>query len=420
MNTQALPRKSSLAAATAIAKRLLIPSILLPQLVLLALPGCTVDVDPGDEPLEDVAEEPAALPSVPVMVYDATKRGKVYSTIAASGVTFTQDNYDAVIIDVSSGSTETLTPIVNQFLKDGKQVVLDSSGQPNDRLAIAELGGAVAGIKLPEAALSIVQTATDAFAVTPIVDGAASLTVDNASAGNTALAVVGGQYLPPQEGDVEAHALVGPMAATDTILRSRFQGSGKPVPAVIPVIVDNNATHLTSGFRGSNLQRYLYRGDLQRCPSNGTQVCPMSWGEQYSRTVSHGLNIGVSIQKVFEKLTGGVTLGYSLSVSTSRTLQWSTGANLNPGWTGRPVSYIWRRTGYGNVKNAYIFQSRKTQVSPCRPLADCKVHRDTYVRQPNTVVGTWSANVVLNQGSPTNTFNTFRGTTDPNVYIFDK
>jgi hypothetical protein len=380
--------------------------------LFLAAPGCVV----GE--VDEAASQPAetAPSTVSILVYDPSKQGQVRAAMMAAHAEFVTEGYQAVIVDVGSATSATLMPIIQRFLDDGKQVVLDSSGGPTDRLAIAELGAAVAGIALRESALSIVQTAPGAFAVTPIVSSAASLIAGESSVGNSPLAVLGRPYSAP----AADFSVVGSTAnATDTITQYHYQGHGKPSPAKTPVLLDNKATYLRTGFTGVDKKRYLFRGDLQLCPANGTQVCEMVWGKQYSRSIAHGLNIAATFSKVWEKLSGGVTVGYSLTVTNMQTLLWSTGASLNPGWTGRPVAYIWRRTGQGNVKNAYNFVSRRTVVSPCRPTADCKAHYDTYVRQPDTLVGTWLADVVLNQGSPTNTFNTFRGNADPNVYIFD-
>jgi hypothetical protein len=404
-----------LAPFASLCKHLLMQSLLWPSL-LLAAPGCVV----GE--VDETANRPAeAAPSeVSILVYDPSKQGQVRSAMIAAGAEFVSEGYQAVIVDVGSASTATLAPIVERFLKDGKQVVLDSSDGPTDRIAIAELGAAVAGIALQESALSIVQNAPDAFTVTPIIGSSPSLIAAESNAGNSPLAVLGQRYSAPTSNLSAQTSVAGTTAsASDTYVRMQFQNHGKPTPPKTPVLLDNNATYLETGFTGVQEKRYLYRGSPQACPASGTQVCEMSWAEQYARSITHGLNIGVTFSKVYEKLTGGVTLGYSLAVTNMKTLVWTTGASLNPGWTGRPVSYIWRRTGNGKVKNVYNFVSRESRTIACRPWGDCKRHYDTYVRQPDTQVGTWSAYVVLNQGDPTNSYNTFRGAADPFVYTFE-
>jgi hypothetical protein len=146
----------------------------------------------------------------------------------------------------------------------------------------------------------------------------------------------------------------------------------------------------------------------------------MTWGKSFTKSVAHGTSVSVNFaNKLTEKLTGGVTLGYSLTVTKSHTLSGSNSVNIKPGWTARPVSYLHRKRGSGNVKNAYVFQSRRKVHSPCRPSGGCYAVHDTYVRQPNTVVGTWSANVIVNQGATTNSWNTYNGALDPTVYVFD-
>jgi Ricin-type beta-trefoil lectin domain len=397
-------------------KRLLIPSLLMPSF-FFAAPGCVV----GE--VDEAANQPAetAPPTASILVYDPSRQGQVRAAMMASRAEFVTEGYNTVIVDVGSASPATLVPIIQRFLDDGKQVVLDSSGGPTDRLAIAELGAAVAGIALQESALSIVQTAPGAFAVTPIVSSSASLIAGESTSGNSPLAVLGRPYSAPTAAPADDWSVVGSTAnALDFTTKVLYQGHGQPTPLAIPVLLDNQATYLQKTFVGLDKKRYLFRGDLQMCPANGTQVCEMSWGKQYSRSVSHGLNIGATFSQAWEKLTGGVTVGYNLTVTQMQTLQWLTGASLNPGWTGRPVSFIWRHTGTGDVKNAYNFLSRRTIETSCRPTLDCKTHHDTYVRLADKVVGVWFADVVLNQGSPTNSFNTFRGNADPNTYIFDQ
>lgn len=407
-------------------RRLLIPSLLLPQLVLAAA-GCIGGEEGGPE--EGTGDEVAATEcktgaakTVPILVYDPSKQGRVRATLAAAGANFVTAGYDAVLVDVDAANASSLAPVVTRFLGEGKHIVLDSSGSAAERAAIGELAGSVAGMAAQETALSIIQTSPDAFTVTPL-DTTPTFGVYSETTGNLPLAV-----LAAKDGSICAapaveQSVVGPVAAAaDTYLKRTYRGHGQPYPKVIHVLVDNKAVHQQTGFTGSELKRYLYRGDLQLCPSSGgSNFCNMTWGESYSKAIAHGTSISVKfpLDKIVSRLTGDVTLGYSLTITNTRTLTWSNSVNIARGYTARPVSYILRRSGYGNVKNAYVFQSRKSQIVPCRPTLDCYYYNDTYVRQPDTVVGTWLANVTLNQGSPTNSWNVFRGTTDPNSYTFD-
>lgn len=393
-------------------KRLVLTSVLLPSLLLTA--GCGEQGSWAEDGAGD-PQEPDLSPGA-IAVYNPSKRGMVQAAMEAAGTSFVTDNYGTVLIHVDGSSTASLVPVVTHFLNEGKQVVLDSNGGHAERSAIGELAAAVAGIAAQEAALSIVQDAPGAFTVTPIADATAAAGLSEYGPGNTPVAVLGTSS--PALGSLDDSVS---MLSTDTITKSGFQGSGQPAPPIVPSYVDNKVTHIQKGSSGSLLKRYLFVGNPQECPVDGTNNCPMSWGESYSRAVAQGTTISVNLSnKLTEKLTGSVTLGYSLTVTKTHTLTWSNGTNIQPGWTARPVSYLWRKSGYGDVKNAYVFKSRTKTPSACRPSGGCYRITDLYERQPNTIVGTWSANIAQNQGAPTSSWNTFRGAVDPNVYTFDR
>lgn len=273
-------------------------------------------------------------------------------------------------------------------------------------------------MKANEASLSIVRPAPGAFTVTPIVVG-------SDDGGNTPLAVLrmvsaraeGCASVGAQDATASA---VSSAAAADTITMRSFQGAGRPEPRTVRTYIDNNATYGLTSRSGPLLKRYLWRGNPQRCPTGGTVNCTMTWGQEYSKSIAHGTSVTVDFgAQLTEALTGRVEIGYSLTLTKSYTLAWSNAVTIQRGWSARPVSYLTRQRGIGTVKNAYVFQNRSKIASPCRPTGGCFQVTDTYVRQPNTTVGTWSANVALNQGAPTNSWNTYSGTIDPTVYVFD-
>jgi hypothetical protein len=403
----------------AILKKLLISSFLLPQL-MLATSGCQgLDDETSAEEAADPGEagnckgDEATVFSV--LLHAPAKQGLVQSAATAAGVQFTAENYESVIINVEGETAASLVPVVNSFLDGGKQVVLDSNGGLTDRATIGEITAEVAGMKADEASLSIVRPAPGAFTVTPIIVG-------SDDGGNTPLAVL--RMVSARAAgcaSAEPQAVVAPSAAaTDTITIRTFQGRGQPEPATVRTYIDNNATYGQTSSSGSLLKRYIWRGNPQRCPTGGTINCTMTWGEEYSKSIAHGTSVTVDFGAQLTKvLTGRVEIGYSLTLTKSYTLAWSNAVNIKRGWSARPVSYLTRKRGAGSVKNAYVFQDRKKIASPCRPIGGCYQVTDTYVRQPNTSVGTWSANVALNQGSPTNSWNTYNGSIDPTVYVFD-
>lgn len=398
---------------TSFFKNLLLSSILLPQFLLA---GCVVGLDEAgglDDEAGDCEEAGPAL--VPTFLHDPSREGLVQSALTAAGATFVTDDFQAVIINVDGSDAATLAPVVTFFLDEGKQIVLDSSGGDAERVVIGEIAGAVTGLAAREAALSIIEDTPGAFVVTPIDTAGQFDSSDDDASGNTPLKVLA-------SGDAEIGSTCptsddAPQTfASDTTTRRSYQGRNKPAPRRIPVLVDNNAIHHQTHFSGSEERRYLFVGDPQYCPLGTPDNCSMSWGESYSKSIAHSTKIDVSFSNAFtEALTGGVTIGYSLTVTNSRTLSWSNRIPVAPGYSARPVSYVLRRTGHGKVKNAYIFQSRRKIHSPCRPSGGCYSVIDTYVRERNTEVGTWIADVALNEGRPTNSWVVFRGERDPNL-----
>lgn len=399
----------------------LLSSAMLFSPLLLAAAGCVV----GEEDLlndqsgeEGAAPDCTAYTTKPIFVYDPSKRGRALASLSAAGANLVTGNADTILIHIDGSNASSLTPIITRLLDEKKHIVLDSDGDEASRSAIGTLAGSVAGLAANETALSILQYEPGAFTVTPL-DLSPTYGVSSETTGNRPLAL-----LAPTEagcGASEAAPVTASdvTAAADTITKYRYQQRNQPRPPIVYHLVDNKATHVRTGFTGSDLKRYLYRGDIQTCPS-GVNKCTMSWSRSESKAVAHGTSVNVKLgAKLTEKLSADVSWGYSLTVTTTRTLTWTNAIELASGWSGRPVSYIWRRSGYGDVKNAYVFKSRRTVHSACRPGGGCYAHYDTYERQPNTTVATWSAHVVLNQGSPTNSWNTFRGNTDPNSYTFD-
>jgi hypothetical protein len=204
------------------------------------------------------------------------------------------------------------------------------------------------------------------------------------------------------------------IAMAETITKSYFQGKGQPTPAIIPALIDNNATYIKSSDDAKQSTRYLYVGPLQKCPSVGVTGCMVSFSETITKQVARGTNIDVNLTgPLTEKLTSAVKLGFSYTVTDSRAMTWSTGATLLPGFNSRPVSYVIRVRGNGDVKNAFIHTGRTKVASACRPSGGCFRITDTYVRMPNTKVGGWLADLPVNS-SPTTTYKTFRGEIDPN------
>ena len=413
--------------------RLLLASALLPPL-LLAAPGCTTQDGDLDDQVEDDSAPPAdAVPmdcdakgpsTIPIFVYDRSKQGRVLASLAATNPNLVTDGYEAVLIHVDASNASSLAPAVTSFLNQQKHIVLDSSGDLDARRAIAELAGAVTGMEAQETALSILQYAPGSFTITPL-DTNPTFGVASETTGNKPLALLGSRERaacaqPADSADAAVSALVGGAVstATDSITKIRIQPTGKPTPPIVYHYIDNKVTHALSGTSGSDLKRYLYRGDVQKCPSGGTK-CNMSFSRSFAKAVANGTSVSVKLGgKLTELLTGDVTLGYSLTLTNTKTLTWTNAVEIKPGLSARPVSYLWRRSGYGNVKNAYVFKGRTSRGGPCRP-AGCTIHTDTYTRDPSVSVATWSAYVPLNQGSPTNSWNIFSGNSDPNSYTFD-
>lgn len=408
--------------------RILLSALLWPQL-LLAFPGCVgedgeLGVDDGDGLQTEVGAKAdcaaTASSTVPIYLYSPSKQGQVRAALTAGGARFVERDFAAVLIDVEGASAASLSPVVANFLQDGKRVVLDSSGSPAARRTIGELAFSTAGLSAPAAALSIDRNSAQTFMVTEI-NLAPSFAASDSGLGNTPLALLADPD-SSQVASCEAATSELTAAAAETTTRRKFQSRSQPAPAIVRYLYDNKTSYPRLNFVGSNYRRYLYVGDIQRCSSSqGNSGCEFSWGQSYTKEVSHGTSVSVKFGgKLAEAVTGEVELGYSLTLTNSRTLSWSNTHLIQRGYSARPVSYVIRQNGTGNVKNAFVWKNRTSVHSPCRPSGGCYWHTDHYTREPNTVVGTWTAEIVLNGGATTNTWMVFRGNVDPNGYTMEK
>lgn len=407
-------------------RRTLLSALLVPQL-LLAFPGCMgaegelgVDESDGAETDTSPAEgcAPAAASTLPIFVHDPSKQGQVRAALTAAGARFVDRDFAAVLIDVEGASAAALTPLVTRFLHDGKRVVLDSSGSPSAQLTIGELTQATTGMAARVPALSIERDTAQSFMVTPI-NLTPTIAATDSGLGNTPLAVLANTGA--QDSDTCAEPGFS-TAAAETMTRRSWQGRGQAEPRIVRFYYDKKTSYPRNNFVGSSFKRYLYVGDIQRCSSSqGNNGCEFSWGQSYTKEISHGTSISVKFGgKIAEAVTGEAELAYSLTVTNSRTLSWSNTHMIRNGYSARPVSYVVRQQGTGNVKNAFVWKNRTKVHSPCRPSGGCYWHTDHYVREPNTVVGTWTADIVLNGGATTNSWSVFRGNTDPNSYPREK
>lgn len=401
---------------TSFFKNVLLSSMLAPQLLLA---GCTVGL--SDESLSEgeVNCEDSAPALLPTLLHDPSSDGLVQSALTAADTSFVTDDYDAVLVNINSADHDTLVPVITDFLIDGKHVVLDSTGTDAERSMIAQLAGTVTGMAANESALSILEDAPGVFVVTAI-DTTQQFNTDGQDSGNTPLNLLANPDAAPNPACADNDD-APQLFASDTTTRSSYQGKNKPVPPIVRVLVDNKTQYDRDRFSGSEERRYLEVGDPHYCSPNAADNCTFRFDRSISKAIAHGTKIDVNFANTLtEKLTGGVTFGYSLTVTNTHTLTWSNSHPVAPGYSARPVSYVIRRTGEGKVKNAYIFQSRRKVHSPCRPSGGCYRYTDTYVRERNTEVGTWLADVAMNGGAPTTSWVIFPGEIDTKRYVMDR
>ncbi|MEZ4315203.1 MAG: hypothetical protein R3F14_44880 [Polyangiaceae bacterium] len=373
--------------------------------------------DTADDAEGDIAEAAAdklqdmAPSSIAILVHNPAQRGLLKDELEQAGVTFVADDYDTVIVHVDASNAKSLVPVVTEYLNEGARVLLDSNGGDADRIAIGELALEIAGVAAEETALSIVQDAPGAFTVVPIAHTNAAVGSGDYGAGNTPMAVLGSP--------VRELALMEPSMA-DTMTKYYFQCKGCASPPIVPSFVDNNSTYPQTSLGSTDIIRYRFKGPLLQCSPGAAANCNQTYSESVSNAVANGTSISVNFtNKLTEKLTGGVTLGYTFTKTKTSTSTWVSSFPTKPGWTSRPVSWVVRRSGKGDVKNAYIFKSRTKSALACKPSGGCYGVYDSYERQATTKVGTWSSSVVMNGGVPTIGWKTFQGNVDPNTYVMD-